>query len=264
MSANRTIPTTMHTRRHFLTSAPAFAALCAASTASFASDIPASDAELQRQMQGKLTAELNDQAVASTETGYLFDAFFSWTPPTVDAGLVNTIVAYSFGNRAATGGATPVPGPVNEQIADAVYLLHQTVAAPIYAQQEIASVLAAKYGLTSGVNSISTPAGASGVGVTVPTPEGVAAAIVKQAGTAAALGTIAVITHRDQASLAVQVSNAIGMKAAVPAGLSLPAAYDTSAQPPALRRRDLYLLGNLSARLGMLRLKLISQEYPNG
>lgn len=253
---------TMTTRRHFLASTSLLAASWAAVAPAFASDAPVSDAELQRQMLGKLTNELNDRATATDETGYLFDTFFSWTPPTVDTAAINTIAAFGFGSRAATSGTTPVPGPVNEAIADAVFQLRQKISVPIYAQQEVASVLASKYGLTAGVTSIATPALAAGS--PIPTPDGVAAAIVKQAGSAAALGKVGVVTHSDQASIAVRVSTAAGMQAAVPAGLTLPSLYDTSAQMPALRRRDLYLLSNAGVQLGMLRLDLIAREYPNG
>lgn len=253
---------TMTTRRHFLASTSLLAASCASVAPAFASDALVSDAELQRQMLGKLTNELNDRATAADETGYLFDTFFSWTPPTVDAAGINTIAAFSFGNRAATSGATPVPGPVNEAIADAVFQLRQKVPAPIYAQQEVASVLASKYGLTAGVTSIATPALAAGS--PIPAPDGVAAAIVRQAGSAAAPGKVGVVTHADQASMAVRVSTAAGMQAAVPAGLTLPSLYDTSALMPAMRRRDLYLMSNAGVQLGMLRLALIDREYPNG
>jgi len=253
---------TMTTRRHFLASTSLLAASCASVAPAFASDAPASDAELQRQMLGKLTNELNDRATATDETGYLFDTFFSWTPPTVDAAGINTIVAFGFGSRAGAPGSAPVPGPVNEAIADTVFQLRQKVAAPIFAQQEVASVLASKYGLTASVTSIVTPAVATGS--LIPTPDGVVAAIVKQAGSAAALGKIGIVTHSDQASIAVRVSTAAGMEAAVPAGLTLPQLYDSSAQMPALRRRDLYLMSNLGVQLGMLRLELISREYPNG
>lgn len=253
---------TMTTRRHFLASTSLLAASCASVAPAFAGDAPVSDAELQRQMLGKLTNELNDRATASDEAGYLFDTFFSWTSPTVAATAINTIAAFSFGSRAGASGAAPVPGPVNEAIADAVFQLRQKVSAPIFAQQEVASVLASKYGLTAGVMSIATPALAAGS--PIPTPDGVAAAIVKQAGSAAALGKVGVVTHSDQASIAVRVSTAAGMQAAVPAGLALPSLYDTSAWMPALRRRDLYLLSNAGVQLGMLRLDLINREYPNG
>jgi len=253
---------TMTTRRHFLASTSLLAASCASVAPAFASDAPVSDAELQRQMLGKLTNELNDRSTATDEAGYLFDTFFSWTPPTVDTTAINTIAAFSFGGRAGASGAAPVPGPVNEAIADAVFQLRQKVAAPIFAQQEVASVLASKYGLTAGVTSIATPALAAGS--PIPTPDGVAAAIVKQAGSAAALGKVGVVTHSDQASIAVRVSIAAGMQAAVAAGLTLPSLYDTSALMPALRRRDLYLLSNTGVQLGMLRLDLINREYPNG
>ncbi|MBY4725902.1 MULTISPECIES: Tat pathway signal protein [Burkholderia] len=249
----------MQTRRHFLASvsASALAATGAASAPAFANDAPVSDAELQRQMLGKLTNELNDRAAAADETGYLFDPFFSWLPPTVPNTAINTIAAFSFGSRAAA-----VPGPVNEAIADAVFLLHQKVAVRIFAQQEVASVLASKYGLTAGVTTIATPTPAAGS--PIPTPDGVVAAIVKQVGSASALGNVGVVTHADQASLVVRMSNAAGMQAAVPAGLTLPSLYDASAQMPALRRRDLYLLSNVGVQLGMLRLDLINREYPNG
>ncbi|ONT86751.1 Tat pathway signal protein, partial [Burkholderia cenocepacia] len=50
----------------------------------------------------------------------------------------------------------------------------------------------------------------------------------------------------------------------VPAGLSLPGTYDASAQQPAMRRRDLYLMSNAGMQLAMLRLDLINREYPGG
>lgn len=261
-SVSHSNPVTMTNRRHFLASTSLLAASCAAAAPAFASDAPVSDAELQRQMLGKLTNELNDRATATDETGYLLDTFFSWTPPTVAVTAINTIVAFSFGGRTGASAATPVPGPVNEAIADTVFQLRQKVAAPIFAQQEIASVLASKYGLTAGVTSIATPALAAGS--PIPTPDGVITAIVKQAGSAAALGKVGVVTHLDQASLAVRVSNAAGMQAAVPAAFALPSLYDTSAQMPAMRRRDLYLLSNAGMQLAMLRLDLINREYPNG
>lgn len=49
-----------------------------------------------------------------------------------------------------------------------------------------------------------------------------------------------------------------------PAGVTLPVRYDTAAQMPALRRRDLYLPSSTGVRLGILRLDPISREYPNG
>ncbi|MBN3791156.1 Tat pathway signal protein [Burkholderia sp. Ac-20353] len=256
----------MQTRRHFLASVPAFAALGALSKPAFADTVPASDAELQHQMLGKLTTELNDPSIANTETGYLFNVFFSWTPPSVDVGQIRAIVAYSFGNAPSTAGAgaMPAPGPVNEQIADTVFQLHQQTSAPIYAQWEVANVLASKYRLSAAVTSVAPPVVAANGTVTVPMPDVVAAAVVKQAGSAAALGTVGVVTHRDQASLAVQLSNAAGMNSAVPAGLTLPSLYDATALQPANRRRDLYLLSNLSAQLAALRLTLINQQYPNG
>nr|WP_244099914.1 hypothetical protein [Burkholderia anthina] len=66
------------------------------------------------------------------------------------------------------------------------------------------------------------------------------------------------------AAIVRQAGSAAGLQAAVPAGLTLPVFYDTAAQMPALRRRDLYLPSNAGVQLGMLRLDLIGREYPNG
>ncbi|WP_257127483.1 hypothetical protein [Burkholderia sp. MSMB1078WGS] len=74
----------------------------------------------------------------------------------------------------------------------------------IYAQHEVAGVLASKYQLTAGVVSIATPSAARSTGPPLPTPDSVAVTIVKQAGAAVALGKVAVITHLNQASLAVR------------------------------------------------------------
>lgn len=253
----------MQTRRHFLASAAALAAIGTASTPGFAGDAPVSDAELQRQMLGKLTNELNDRAAAADEAGYLFETFFL-----VDAadrpghGHQHDCRIRFRQSRRAVVRRRARAGPRERGDCDAVFLLRQKVAARIFAQQEVASVLASKYGLTAGVTSIATPAPAAGS--PIPTPDGVVTAIVRQAGSASALGNVGVVTHSDQASIAVRVSNAAGMQAAVPAGLTLPSLYDASAQMPALRRRDLYLLSNVGVQLGMLRLELINREYPNG
>lgn len=86
-------------------------------------------------MIGKLNAELNDSTIANTLEPYLMDVGFTWDLPLVPAAQVNTIVAYSFGNRpnaasgntSSTGGnqaAFPDPGPINEALADAVHQIY--------------------------------------------------------------------------------------------------------------------------------------------
>ncbi|CAE6742449.1 hypothetical protein [Paraburkholderia haematera] len=272
----------MSSRRNFLISTSAAAVLPAAtamlgvSRNAWASDALISDAELQRQMLGKLNAELNDSATANTEAPYLQDIFFSWDLPSIPVAQIGAIVAYSFGDRpASSSGASsssgtgqsqlPQPGPINEEIADAVHQLYQSKPVMVVAQWEVASVLTSKYQMSSAnLQSVKPPVVASNGAISYPSLDDVAAAIVALHGTAAALGTVAVVTHRDQAKRAIQTSRAHGMNAYAAQGATLPVDYDTQASQPANRRRDLYLLSDMMNQFATLRTNLIAQQYPNG
>ncbi|MBB1636166.1 hypothetical protein [Cupriavidus sp. UME77] len=270
----------MSTRRKFLLSSPAAAALpfmtaaLGASANAMAADTPVSDAELARQMIGKLNVELNDPTTVNTEVPYLQDIFFTWDLPLIPAVQVNAIVAYSFGDRpnAASGSssgtaqsALPAPGPINEEIADAVYKLYQLKPVMVFAQWEVASVLTSKYQMNSAnLQSVKPPVVASNGTITYPTLDNVAAAVVALEGKAAAMGTVAIVTHRDQAKRAIQTSSARGMSAYAAKEITLPVNYDSQASQPANRRRDLYLLSDMTNQFATLRTNLIAQEYPNG
>ncbi|CAE6770812.1 hypothetical protein R69927_00944 [Paraburkholderia domus] len=271
----------MSSRRKFLISTstaaalPAAAAMLAVSSNAWASDALVSDAELQRQMLGKLTVELNDSATANTEAPYLQDIFFSWDLPSIPVAQIGSIVAYSFGDRPAASGASstggtgqsqlPQPGPINEEIADAVHQLVQSKPVMVYAQWEVASVLASKYQMSSAnLQSVKPPTVASNGTISYPALDDVAAAIIALQGTAAALGTVAVVTHRDQAKRAIQTSRAHGMNAYAAQGVTLPVDYDAQASQPVNRRRDLYLLNDMMNQFATLRTNLIAQQYPNG
>ncbi|AJY00055.1 hypothetical protein BG87_2556 [Burkholderia thailandensis 2002721643] len=155
------------------------------------------DAELARQMVGKLTAELNDAPSAAAIAPYLMDIGFTWDLPTIAAARIDRIVAYGFGNRAnAASGNTPTnganqtalpdPGPVNEALADAVYRIRRLKPVKVYAQWEIARFLASKYQMAD-VRSIEPVVAADG-SVTYLSTDGVAAAIIALEGSAAAMG----------------------------------------------------------------------------
>ncbi len=90
------------------------------------------------------------------------------------------------------------------------------------------------------------------------------AMIVKKASSGTSLGKVAIFTHADQQSLAIDISKIYGMNAAIPKGIVMPINYDIDALPAQNRRRDLYILTNLSTRMGLLRTQLINQKYPNG
>ncbi|WP_323120855.1 hypothetical protein [Burkholderia alba] len=274
----------MSSRRTFLLSTSTAATLpllsaalsaCGTSDAA-APDGPAvSDAELKRQMTGKLTAELGDAAVAGTVMPYLLDVGFTWDLPTMPAAQADRIVAYGFGNRpnAASGNtpsnpggphqaALPDPGPVNEALADAVYRIYQMKPVKVYAQWEIARFLVSKYGLRN-LHSIE-PVIAGDGSVSYLSTDGVAAAIVALEGSGAALGNVAVVGHRDHAKRCIQTSQARGMNARAVQEVALPSVYDPQSGQAWTRRRDLYLVHDMYAQLATLRANLIAAAYPNG
>ncbi|MGA9918181.1 MAG: hypothetical protein WBR17_37130 [Paraburkholderia sp.] len=271
----------MSTRRKFLLSTsaaatlPAVAAALSISRNASAADLPVSGAELIRQMTGKLDVELNDPTTASIEVPRLQDIFFTWDLPLIPAAQVSTIVAYSFGDRpnAANGSSSgsgtaqstlPLPGPINEEIADAVYKLYQLKPVMVFAQWEVASVLTSKYQMnSSNLQPVLPPVVASNGTVTYPAVAQVAAAVIALEGTAV-MGTVAIVTHRDQAKSAIQTSRALGMNAYAAQEITLPVDYDSQASQPTNRRRDLYLLSDMTNQFATLRANLIAHEYPNG
>jgi hypothetical protein len=259
---------------------------------SFANQDRAADAWLQQLLHARLLGELNSpiaqtQAIykatiakwqlpkiepvattAKNEQGYLNDVFLNFQPPVVLNQYPDTILAFSFGNRpGATVGAMPIPGPINQEIAKAVHRLSTrwNVKYPtIYAQWEIAEVLQSKYQIpAASLISVSPPTvSATGV-VSEPSLAAVVAAVTALS-PAAKLGTVAVVTHRDQLKSAIENALAAGLTAGAFDPESLPVDYDASATAPLNRQRYLFLLNDMFNQLGLLRANLIAAEYPNG
>lgn len=226
-------------------------------------------------MIGKLTAELNDASTAHTLEPYLMDVGFVWDLPLTSAAGINTIVAYGFGNRpnAASGNtsstgenqaALPDPGPINEELADTVYRIYQMKRVRIFAQWEIAHFLASKYPMTSANLYSIEPIVASDGTITYLSTAGVATAIVDIAGNPAALGTVAVVGHRDHAKRCIATSVAAGMKAFAVKEVTLPVNYDALSAQPWTRNRELYLVHDMFAQIATTTATLISQAYPQG
>jgi hypothetical protein len=265
----------MTTRRALLVGAPT--GLLAAQAAFAPSALGAalggtgagSDIEiLERLMVKTLDSELGDQAVARQLAGHLAEAGFRWEYPTFPLREADSVVAYSFGYRSPTGrvdpntglsdGAeTPEPGPVNALLADAVHAIARARAVRIYVQWEIAQVLTQKHGMKD-VVSIHPTKGPDGKTIYLST-DGVAKAAVAHAGSAQALGKVAVVGHRDHVKRCVIVSRDNGMSAAVARELPLPVQYDPQSAQPWTRRRDAYLLTDLVAQLSITRNRVIAE-----
>jgi hypothetical protein len=223
---------------------------------------------LERLMARTLEGELGDGPIARQLAGHIADAGFRWEYPTFAMRDANSIVAYSFGYRSATGRVnadngladgeeTPQPGPINAMLADAVHAIRKARAVRVYAQWEIAAVLADKYAMTD-VVPIHPVAGADGRKTYLST-DGVAQAAVAHAGSAQALGKVAVVGHRDHVKRCILVSRKNGMNAAAVREVPLPVQYDPQSAQPWTRRRDVYLLSDVVAQLTMVRTRLLSE-----
>ncbi|MEE4452228.1 hypothetical protein [Novosphingobium resinovorum] len=263
----------MTTRRALLVGAPTglLAAQSAFAPSALAAAMGGSGSNvgaLERMMVKTLAGELGDPTVARLLASHITEAGFRWDYPTFPARDADSVVAYSFGYRSATGkvdpdtglsdGAeTPEPGPVNTLLAQAAQAIAALRHVRVYAQWEIAQVLAEQHGMKD-VVPIHPAKGPDGKTIYLST-DGVAKAVVAHAGSAQALGKVAVVGHRDHVKRCVLVSQANGMAAAAAREVPLPVQYDPQSAQPWTRRRDAYLLSDLIAQLSMTRNRVIAE-----
>lgn len=275
----------MLSRRNLLLSAATAAPLAAATGPAYAASpvaaplgaaaAPGSDALLHRAMSITLTHELGSAPAAAAIEPILYDVSVVWDLPLVPAASIDSIVAYAFGNRpnadsgvtdpnGGTQVALPDPGPTNELLADAVHAIYTLKPVMIYAQWEIARFLVSKYGMTpEQVYSVEPIINADGT-ITYLSTDGVALDAIHHAGSAAALGQVAVVGHRDHAKRCIQVSESRGMNAGVAAEVPLPVEYDAESGQAWTRNRGLYLVHDMYAQLFLKAIALTAAAYPAG
>jgi len=268
----------MFSRRELLQYGGAAIAIPAFASSGRGADYPSEPTaiEVQKALARKLAEDLGDMTTADKLALIQTDVGFTWSLPTLPVAQMNSIVAYSFGNRpnAASGNtsssgaaqaALPDPGPLNELLADAVFAIYRLKTMPIYAQWEIARFLASKYGLSSptvfSVEPIVNPDGS----ITYLSTQGVAAAIVARVGKASALGNVAVVGHRDHAKRCIETSILTGMSTSYAAAeVALPLVYDPLSGQPWTRNRSLYLVHDMYAQLALAAYLATAQAYPKG
>jgi hypothetical protein len=213
-------------------------------------------------------AELDDPDTARALVSYLHDAGFGRQPETAALEDLDFIVAYAFGNRPPAGGGDPSkvryePGPVNEELADTVARVRGRRSIPVYAQWEIARFLDSKYRMEN-VTSIEPETAPDGT-LTYLNTDGVAAQVVgARRQVPGGVGTAGVIGFRDHVERCLQTTRDRGMTAYAPRGFTMPGTYDPESGQAWTRRRDLYLMHDMTARWKTLRQKLIAQAYPDG
>lgn len=175
------------------------------------------------------------------------DPLVAMTPPTVPDDEVDSLVVYAFGNRVAEDG-TLSPGPVNEELAQAVEDFVAEHPVPVFAQWEVADLLAESG--VGDITSIDPDTGPDGEVVYLSTAGVADKAVTLAVQQGVDLGQVGVLGFQDHAVRCVLVSRAAGMAdAAVPEGVDLPGEYDPQSGQEWTRDQQTYLLTDLQGRL---------------
>lgn len=219
----------------------------------------------------RLTAELKDENTARQLRPFIEEANFNMTPPSIAIADTSTLIAFAFGNRPNDSGnpdELAKPGPMNEALAACCAALYRQKAMPMYVQWEIARYLdSPRYPdiPARDVISIEPYWDADGKLVYLST-DGVVEAIVRDyaGGDPATLGTAAVIGHRDHVKRCIMTCRARKVASHAPEGIELPVWYDEQSAQPWTRRRDLYVLQDITAQLMGVAQANIAKAYPNG
>ncbi|MEJ0037964.1 MAG: hypothetical protein WDO68_18125 [Gammaproteobacteria bacterium] len=216
-----------------------------------------SDEEVISAVTRRLVAQVGDPAAAARLAQYLFDVALTWRPPTIPVASIDSIIAYSLGFIDREDPTLePLPGPINEQLADCMAKL--VAAAPRakrYAQWEVARVLDSKYGMKD-VVSLERLYTDKGEMIYLSTA-GVTDQILEREGGPAALGKTAVIGHHDHAWRCWDVCKRRGIDAYAAEGLQLPTDYDPRSGQNFTRNADVWQIYDLAIRIGDQRRRLI-------
>ena len=197
---------------------------------------------LNHDLLAKLQARVSLADVATSP-------FLAYEPARVTARDVDSVVAFSFGNRVALDG-TITAGPMNEALAATIEQLVEKHPVPVFAQEEIAGILQADG--VEHVTSIDPVVGPDGRLVYLSTA-GVAQEVVQKAdATGTDLGTVGVIGFADHVVRCVLTARGATVDAAVPSGVVLPKTYDPRSGQPWTRDRAAYLPVDLVGRITTL------------
>ena len=166
-------------------------------------------------LQAHFSQEFGDVALAREFADIVISDVLQWRPPVVAPADVQTIVAYTFGNRIDANGNRS-PGPVNEALANVAVRLHEETCAPVYAQWEIAEGIGDRIGAEH-LFSITPKRNARAETLYLSTG-GVAAAVIARIRDAERLGKVAVVGFADHIKRCVDSSRRVGMCGRVTSG----------------------------------------------
>lgn len=205
-------------------------------------------------LEAHLARELGDRETARALAEALHEDALSWRAPEVDPARVDTIMAFTFGNRMLPNG-NRTPGPVNEALADIAVDLHRVKGAGIYAQWEVAEAIGSRVApdkltpIYPGRDERAEPVYLSTSGV-------VAAAVAMQADRRS-LGVVGVVGFADHLWRCVTTVRQFGLDAYVPSGHAMPRTYDAQSGQPWCRSRLAYLMHDIMIRASERRGRLM-------
>jgi hypothetical protein len=208
-------------------------------------------------IEGHLARELGDRETARALAETLREDALSWRAPEIDPMCVDTIMAFTFGNRMLPNG-NRAPGPVNEALADIVARLHRQRGAFVYAQWEVAEALGAQVpqdkviAIFPGRDERAEPVYLS--------TSGVVAAVVAMQPEPRSLGAVGVVGFADHLWRCVTTVRQFGLDAFAPQGYVMPSDYDAQSGQPWCRSRLAYLMHDIMIRVSERRGRLMGQS----
>jgi hypothetical protein len=210
--------------------------------------------DLLAAIEAHLARELGDRATARALADALGDDALAWRAPETDPAQIDTIMAFTFGNRMLPNG-NRAPGPVNEALADIAVQLHRQKSAPIYAQWEVAEAIGARVPpervtpVYPGRDERAEPVYLS--------TSGVVAAVVAMQADRRALGVVGVVGFADHLWRCVATVRQFGLDAYAPGGIAMPHEYDAQSGQPWCRSRLAYLVHDIMIRASERRARLM-------
>ena len=210
---------------------------------------------LLAQMAEYLTQELGDGRTARTLAKTLLQETLSWRPPTIAAERIETIIAFTFGNRMFDNGNRE-PGPVNEALADVVVKLYEQGGAHVYAQWEVAAALTGRVP-EGALTPVYPGRDDRGEPLYLSTPA-LVAEIARRVGDPAVLGVVGVVGLADHLWRCVATTRQFGFDAHAPA-IPMPNTYDPLSGQAWCRNRDAYLLHDVMLRVTARRAAVIAR-----
>ncbi|HLY89279.1 MAG TPA: hypothetical protein VKQ27_09855 [Acetobacteraceae bacterium] len=178
----------------------------------------------------------------------------TWRAPTIAPQQLDTLIAFSFGNRLQPNGNSE-PGPTNEALAKALVSVHRIKPVHVYAQWEVAEAVGDLIPEAT-ISSIYPRRGNNAEMIYLST-DGVLAAIVTDAGPAHVLGKVGIIAFSDHQFRCVTTARRRGLDAYAPADIAMPSTYDPESGQPWCRTRMAYLLHDIGERISARRAEAI-------